>query len=76
MAPPETAIIISPDISLACRGLCWSASERSMEKMLAHMSPVMNMLVSTQGVLWGMSIMERNVSVPVMRMICSSLRAG
>lgn len=38
-APPATPIIISPDISFVCSGMCFIANENIMEKIFAQEKP-------------------------------------
>lgn len=40
IAPPDTAIIISPDISLALSGRYCKARESNIENTFAHTSPI------------------------------------
>ena len=38
-APPATPMIINPDISLVCSGICFIANEKIIEKIFAQEKP-------------------------------------
>ena len=64
IAPPDTAIIISPDISLALSGRYCKARESDIENTFAHTSPIIKIEVKAI-YNWGNNIIIMKIITPV-----------